>query len=124
MEERKMDNLHALPKVRDAISMLYVEHARIDRHEKSIAVHDVNGFVPVPAASLVLLMLGPGVNITHAAITTLADNNCMVAWCGEQGVRFYAYGAGGTRSDYSLLRQARLASDETLRLEVVKRMYR
>src|SRR5579862_6034569 len=119
-----MDNLQALPKVRDAISLLYVEHARIDRHEKSIAVHDATGFTPVPAASLVLLMLGPGINITHAAITTLADNNCLVAWCGEQGVRFYAYGSGGTRSAYALLRQARLASDEAQRLEVVKRMYR
>ena len=119
-----MDNLQALPKFRDALSMLYVEHAKIDRHEKSIAIHDLNGLMPVPASSLALLMLGPGVNVTHAAITTLADNNCLVAWCGEEGVRFYAYGTGGTRSAYALLRQARLASDEGLRLEVVKRMYR
>lgn len=119
-----MDNLHALPKFRDALSMVYVEHARVDRHERSIAVHDAEGLTPVPAASLAMLMLGPGVNITHAAITTLADNNCLVVWCGEQGVRFYAYGAGGTRSAYLLLRQARLASDEGARLEVVKRMYR
>lgn len=119
-----MENLQALPKFRDALSLLYFEHAKIDRHEKSIAVHDADGLTPVPAASLALLMLGPGISITHAAITALADNNCMVVWCGEEGVRFYAYGAGGTRSAYALLHQARLASDEARRLEVVKRMYR
>jgi CRISPR-associated protein Cas1 len=39
-------------------------------------------------------------------------------------VRFYAAGMGGTRSAYSLLHQARMASFEEARLEVVKRMYR
>jgi hypothetical protein len=35
-----MDDLHLLPKFRDAISSVYVEHVWIDRHEKAIAVHD------------------------------------------------------------------------------------
>src|SRR5690242_1619123 len=112
-----MEDLHLLPQIRDRISCLYVEHARIDRHEKSIAVWDQQGFTPVPAASLAVLMLGPGTNITQAAITTLADNNCLVIWCGEENVRFYAAGMGGTRSAYPVLRQARLASDPHLRLE-------
>jgi CRISPR-associated protein Cas1 len=119
-----MDDLHLLPKVRDALSYLYVEHARIDRHEKSIAVWDERGHVPVPSASLALLMLGPGTTITHSAIQALADNNCLVIWCGEENVRFYAFGTGGTRSATALLHQARLVSDEGTRLEVVKRMYR
>lgn len=118
-----MDDLHLLPKIRDSLSSLYVEHARIDRHEKSIAVWDANGMVPVPAATLSVLMLGPGSTITHAAVQTLADNNCLVVWCGEENVRFYAYGTGGTRSAQPLLLQARLASDEVTRLEVVRRMY-
>jgi len=119
-----MEDLHALPKIRDSLSSLYVEHARIDRHEKSIAIHDKDGLMPVPAASLCVLMLGPGVNITHAAITALADNNCLVIWCGEENVRFYAAGMGGTRSAAPVLLQARLASNEVTRLEVVKQMYR
>lgn len=120
-----MDDLHALPKIRDSLSYLYVEHAQIERHEKSIAVWDGRGgYTPVPAASLCVLMLGPGTSITHAAIQALADNNCLVVWCGEENVRFYAFGNGGTRSAAPLLLQARLASDDTKRLEVVKRMYR
>ena len=119
-----MDDLHRLPKFRDSLSSLYVEHARIDRHEKSIAVHDKEGLMPIPVASLSTLMLGPGTSITQSAVTALADNNCLVIWCGEENVRFYAYGTGGTRSAAALLQQARLASQEDLRLEVVKRMYR
>ena len=119
-----MEDLHLLPQIRDRASSVYVEHARIDRHEKSIAVWDEQGFTPVPAAALAVLMLGPGTTVTQAAITTLADNNCLVIWCGEENVRFYAAGMGGTRSAYPVLRQARLATDPRLRLEVVKRMYR
>lgn len=118
-----MDDLHRLPKFRDSLSCLYLEHARIDRHEKSIAVHDKDGLTPLPAAALSVLMLGPGTTVTQAAITTLADNNCLVIWCGEENVRFYAAGMGGTRSAAALLRQARLASHEDTRLQVVKRMY-
>lgn len=118
-----MDDLHALPKIRDSLSYVYAEHARIDKHEKSIAIHDARGLTPLPVAALCVLMLGPGTTVSHAAVQVLADNNCLVVWCGEQGVRFYACGTGGTRSAAPLLHQARLASDERARLEVVRRMY-
>lgn len=119
----RIEDLHQLPKFRDALSYIYVEHAIVDRYEKSIAIHDKEGITPIPAASLSVLMLGPGTKITHAAVMTLADNNCLVIWSGEENVRFYASGMGGTRSATPLLRQAYLASNESTRLEVVKRMY-
>jgi len=119
-----MDNLQLLPKIRDGLSSLYVEHARVDRHDKSIAAWDENGMTAIPAAALGVLMLGPGTTLTHAAAQALADNNCLVIWAGEENVRFYAYGTGGTRSGAPLLLQARLVSDETSRMEVVRRMYR
>jgi len=119
-----MRDLHELPKLRDSLSYLYVEHCKIDQENKSIAIHDAEGKVPVPCASLCLLMLGPGTSITHAAIRALAENGCMVMWCGEQGVRFYAQGMGETRNANRLLRQAMLYSDPALRLQIVMRMYR
>jgi len=108
-------DLHILPKVRDSWSYLYVEHARIDQDDKAIAVHDEKGRVPVPCASLTVLMLGPGTTITHAAIRTLADCGCLVLWVGEHGVRFYAQGMGETRSGRNLLRQAQLCSETSIR---------
>jgi len=116
-------DLHELAKVRDRMSYLYVEHARIDQEDKAIAIHDAQGLTPVPCATLALLMLGPGTSITHAAILALADNGCLVVWCGEQGVRFYASGQGTTRNSQNLLLQARLCSRRSTRLAVVRRLY-
>ena len=118
-----MDNLHDLPKFRDGLSHLYVEKCHVDQEAKSIAIHDANGRTPAPASSLALLMLGPGTTITHAAIRALADNGCLVVWCGEGGVRFYAQGMGETRHAWRLIEQARLASHEDLRMRVAVRMY-
>lgn len=116
-------DLHILPKVRDSWSYLYVEHSVIEQDEKAIAVIDKEGRTQVPCASLSLLMLGPGTKITHNAVKTLADSGCMVAWAGEEAVRFYAVGMGETRSSANLLRQAAMHSDPELRLRVVRRMY-
>lgn len=121
--DRRVKDLHLLPKFRDSLSFLYAEHVRIDRHESAIALHDVDGMTPVPAAALAVLMLGPGSSISHAAVSVLAENNCLVIWCGEENVRFYACGMGGTRSAQRLIHQAALASGEETRLQVVRRMY-
>lgn len=118
-----MRDLHALPRFQDGLSFLYLEKGHIDRHHKSVAYHTDLGTTPIPVASLALLMLGPGSTITHAAIKTLADNDCLVAWCGERGVRFYSCGLGRTRSAKKLLRQARLLCDPELHMRVVRRMY-
>jgi CRISPR-associated protein Cas1 len=117
-------DLHLLPKVRDSWSYLYVEHCRVDQEDKAIAIHDAGGKVSVPWALLTLIMLGPVTTVTHAAIRTLAESGCLVMWCGEEAVRFYAAGMGETRSSRNLLAQARLWADPATRLAVVYRMYR
>ena len=119
-----MDDLRQLPRFDDSLSYLYLEHARIEQHDKAIAFIDGNGLTPVPVAALALLLLGPGTSITHAAVKALADNNCTVAWVGDEGLRFYAAGTGGTRGSATLLRQAALVSHPKARLQVVMRMYR
>ncbi len=120
----KIKNLHVLPKFSDGWSYLYVEHCRVDQEARGIAIHDESGKVPVPCANLALLMLGPGVSITHAAISVLADYGCLVAWSGEEGVRFYAVGMGETRSASNLLHQARTWAHADLHMQVVRRLYR
>jgi CRISP-associated protein Cas1 len=118
-----MKDLHALPKVRDSFSYLYVEHKKIDQEDKAIALHDKAGKVPVPCAGLTSLLLGPGTSITHAAVKTLAESGCLVLWTGEAGVRFYAQGMGETRSARNLLRQSWACSHPPARLQVVRRLY-
>jgi CRISPR-associated protein Cas1 len=120
----KVKDLHVLPKLRDSLSYLYVEHARIEQSNHAIDVFDKDGVTHVPVAALTTLMLGPGTSITHSAIKTLADNGCLVTWVGEDAIRFYAQGVGETRKAYHLLRQAELSCDPIKRMEVVMGMYR
>ena len=116
-------DLKELPKLRDSISYLYVEHSIIDQEDSSIILHRGSEDVPVPVSSLTCLMLGPGTNITHAAIKTVTENGCMIVWCGEHCARFYAAGQGETRSAKNTLLQAKCCMDERLHMIVVRRMY-
>ncbi|MCD6327208.1 type I-E CRISPR-associated endonuclease Cas1 [bacterium] len=118
-----MGNLHELPKFQDRWSHLYVEHGRLDVEKSSLLFLDKEGQMRIPIDQLAFLMLGPGTRISHAAMRSLADNNCLVSWTGEQGVRLYAHNTGGTHSSRRLLRQAELWSNRKSRMQVVRRMY-
>jgi CRISPR-associated protein Cas1 len=119
----KIQDLHILPKFRDGWSYLYVEHCRVDQEARAVAIHDATGKIPVPCANLALFMLGPGVSITHAAVAVLVEHGCLVVWCGEGGVRFYAMGVGETRSASNFLHQTRMWAHAGLRMQVVRRLY-
>jgi len=118
-----MRDLHELPKLRDSLSYLYVEHAILDQKDSAIQFINKEGRTMIPIAALCVLMLGPGTSITHAAVKALADNGCTVVWTGEDVTRCYACGTGETRKAYHLLRQAELASNNDKRMQVVVRMY-
>lgn len=118
-----MKNLQELPKLKDSISYLYIEHAIIEQNDAAIIAINKDGRIPIPVAATTCLLLGPGTNITHAAIRTACENGCMIIWCGEAIGRFYAAGIGETRSAKNLLLQAKLCMDATAHLAVARRMY-
>lgn len=117
------NDLQSLPKLQDSISYLYIEHAIIEQENASIVAIQSDGRIPIPVSSVTCLMLGPGTKVTHAAIKAAAENGCMIVWCGENAMHFYASGMGETRSAATLLRQAKLCVQPDSRLEVAKRMY-
>lgn len=116
-------NLHDLPKFEDRWSHVYLERGRVDQDASSLLFTDKEGETRIPIDQLALVMLGPGTRVTHSAIKVLSDNNCLVAWTGEQGVRLYAHGTGGTHQSRRLLHQAKTWADETERMRVVCRMF-
>lgn len=118
-----MQDLHELPKLRDSVSYLYIEHAIVDRKDSSIEFIQKKGRTQAPVAALCVLMLGPGTSISHAAVKVLAESGCLIVWTGEDVTRCYAQGLGETRKGYHLMRQAELVSDPARRLEVIRRMY-
>lgn len=118
-----MRNLQELPKLRDSITYLYLEHAVIEQNDTAIVAIQKDGRIPIPIAAMTCLLLGPGTSITHAAVRAICENGCMAIWCGEGATRFYAAGIGETRSAKNLLRQARMCMDEKLHMQTVRRMY-
>lgn len=118
-----IDSLFEIARFQDRLSFLYAERGRIEQEGRSVAFVTQGQRIPLPAADLAVLMLGPGTTITHQAICNLAECNCTVIWCGENGVRFYAHGRGGTHFSANLLAQAALALNPRTRRQVVLRMY-
>ncbi|MCE9574555.1 MAG: hypothetical protein K8W52_15510 [Deltaproteobacteria bacterium] len=53
------NSLRELPRIRDSLSYVYVEHARVEQRESGPAIVDKDGEVHVPCAALAAVLLGP-----------------------------------------------------------------
>ena len=115
--------LQELGRVNDRVSFLYLEHAVVNRQDSAVKVMDTRGVIFVPAALVNVLMLGPGVDITHRAMELLGDCGVAVVWVGEHGVRQYAHGRCLNHSSLLLERQAKLVSNSKSRIQVARKMY-
>ncbi|MDP3276802.1 MAG: type I-E CRISPR-associated endonuclease Cas1e [Deltaproteobacteria bacterium] len=104
---------------------LHLRYGRLDVKDNALVLEDKKGTrMQIPAGAIASLMLEPGMVVTHAAVKLCAEEDCLMIWCGEGGVRFYATGApGGARSD-KLLFQLGLSQDPKKRLMVVREMFR
>lgn len=115
--------LDELVRVEDRISFAYFEHCIVKRADNAITVTDNTGTIHIPAASLSVLLLGPGSDVTHQAMTVIGENGASVIWVGERGVRMYAFGRPLTHSAVLLQKQAALVSNTRSRLAVARKMY-
>ena len=105
--------------------MLALGRGRLDVEDGALVLVDAGGVrMQIPLGGLACLLLEPGTTVTHAAVALAADCGTLLLWIGEGGVRLYSAGQpGGARAD-RLLYQAKLALDDTLRLKVVRAMYK
>ena len=110
--------------IKDRLSTLFLEKGNLDVLDSAFVLVDKNGVrTHIPVGGVACLMLEPGTRVSHAAVVLASRVGCLLVWIGEAGVRLYAAGQpGGARSD-RLLYQARLALDDTARLNVVRKMY-
>ncbi|GGM64913.1 type I-E CRISPR-associated endonuclease Cas1e [Dactylosporangium sucinum] len=112
-----------LTRAEDRISFLYLERAVIHRDSNALTATDDRGVVHIPAASVGVLLLGPGTSITHQAVALLADHGATAVWVGERGVRYYAHGRSLATSSRLLVAQAAAVSHRDRRLAVARAMY-
>ena len=66
-------NISELTRSSERLSYIYVEHATIHRADNAITVTEERGVIHIPAASLSVLLLGPGTRVTHQAMTLLGE---------------------------------------------------
>jgi CRISPR-associated protein Cas1 len=115
--------LNQIPRIQDRLSFIYLERCKVNREDSAIKVTDNEGITFIPAASLSILLLGPGTDVTHRAMELLGDIGVTVLWVGEHGVRFYAYGKALTHRSTLLIKQAELVSNEKKHIAVARKMY-
>lgn len=110
--------------IKDRISLVFVEKGNLDVLDGAFVLVDKNGVrTHIPVGSVAALLLEPGIRVSHRAVALASYVGCLLIWVGEAGVRLYAAGQpGGARSD-RLLYQARLALDDKLRLNIVRKMF-
>lgn len=116
-------SLPELIRAQDRLSFLYIERSIVHREDNAITMTDDRGTIHVPAATLGVLLLGPGTSITHQAISLLADSGSTAVWVGEAGARYYAHGRSLAASSRLLDVQAALVTSRTDRLRVARTMY-
>jgi len=107
----------------DRISYLYLDKCVINRDSNAITATDERGTVHIPAASVGVLLLGPGTTVTHQAMVLMSDSGSTVVWVGERGVRYYGHGCSLARSSRLVEAQAAAVSNQRTRLAVARAMY-
>lgn len=115
--------LNELGRIQDRISFLYLEHVRVNRQDSAVTVTDQRGTVFIPSAMVSVLLLGPGVDVTHRAMELIGETGMAVVWVGEHGVRQYAHGRALGHSSRFLEQQAKLVSNRRTRVAVARKMY-
>lgn len=111
--------------IKERHSILFLQYGQLDVKDGSFVLVDKKGVrTHIPIGGIACLMLEPGTRVSHAAVAMAAEVGCLLIWVGEGGVRLYSAGQpGGARAD-RLLYQARLALDDSLRIRVVRAMYK
>ncbi len=115
--------LQSIAQFADRSPFIYVEHFRVEQHELSIALHGIDGYIPLPVCGVACLLLGPGSSITHQAVINAVEGGCTLFWTGEQGIRFYAAGHHVYGKSKNMSRQAICYADQTKRDQMARQIY-
>ena len=113
----------SLQPVTKRVSFVYFEKAVVHRDENAIVAQSEEGEVHIPAATIAVLLLGPGTRVTHQAMNLLGESGVTVCWTGGSATPIYAYAPALATSTKLLEAQAKLVSRPRDRLAVARRMY-
>lgn len=76
----------------------YIEHAKVLVKNGNVVALSETGTEQINCALHGALLLGPGSSITHEAVVTINAANCIIQWCGNDGLSMYSATLSSTYS--------------------------
>lgn len=104
-------------------SFLYAEYGSLEVEGHAVVLQQGEHITHFPIGASCAILIMPGTQVSHAAVKVCAQEDCLLLWVGENGVRLYASGNPGRNSD-AVLRQASLFLDPSKRLAVARRIFK
>lgn len=115
--------IQELPRSMDRLTFVYLEQCSINVDGGAIIAWREGKKLSIPAASITVLVLGPGSKTTHEAVKLLAQSGTVIVWSGADQTRFYAAGQPLASKATLVNQQARIVSHDSLRVQCAKKMY-
>lgn len=116
-----------IPRLKNRIVSLYIEHARVSVKNDNVVFESKTGLHSLPAASVAILMLGPGTSITHDASQVLSECGTLCAWCDSFGGNCHSFIIPNTNvwtdSTRNIEQQAKIVATAKLRTQAVRKMF-
>jgi CRISPR-associated protein Cas1 len=115
-----------LPRVSDRVPMVYIEHAKINVDDSSIKIWDQhnNKEHSLPIATIMCILCGPGVSITHEAIKSISKTNTCISWVGQDALLYYAHSHSPIDSVKNINKQIKLQTTPKSKLNVIKYLFK
>lgn len=112
-----------LVKVKDKISFVYIEKAKITVKDFSVVLIREDSTIDIPIATVNTIILGIGTSITQNAVIEISKFGCTIIWSGSNLNYFYTFGQPQTFSSKNLLLQCKLHESKVASIEVIRNMY-
>lgn len=109
--------------LRARVTFVTVEHGLLHASGYSLHWERETGTVVIPVGMATVILIEPGVNVTHAAVKLCADQGTLLLWVGEAGVRIYSAGLPGGAAGERIRQQAALRLNPKHRIAVARRFY-
>ncbi|KAB2839356.1 MAG: hypothetical protein F9K47_16090 [Burkholderiales bacterium] len=110
--------------IRHRVPFVVLDRGHLCADSHCLLLRREDGEVEVPVAAISVVLIEPGVTVTHEAIRLAADHGTLLLWVGEAGVRLYSVGMPGGKQPLRLVEQVQIIADPIRRLAAAQRLYR
>jgi CRISPR-associated protein Cas1 len=121
-------DISTLPRANDQITFLHLFAVKVTQDDTGVLAvgEDENGQplrTYLPVASIAAILLGPGVSISQAALSTITKHGTVILWTNQDATRTNGWAYPLTTSSRWIEAQAKLWADPKTRTQVAIAMY-